>query len=75
MIYSIAEWKLREKLEKENESVPDQKRKPTKKPTMRWITNKGEQRKGKTEKGEKRTEKRRTEKKRVKKGGRKKGKR
>ena len=37
MIYSIAEWKLREKLEKENESVPDQKGKPTKKPTMRWI--------------------------------------
>jgi transposase len=37
MIYSIAEWKLREKLEKENESVPDQKGKLTKKPTMRWI--------------------------------------
>jgi transposase len=37
MIYSIAEWKLREKLEKESESVPDQKGKPTKKPTMRWI--------------------------------------
>jgi transposase len=37
MIYSIAEWKLREKLEKENESVPDQKGKPTKKPTLRWI--------------------------------------
>ena len=37
MIYSIAEWKLREKLDKENESVPDQKGKPTKKPTMRWI--------------------------------------
>lgn len=31
MIYSIAEWKLRKKLEKENESVPDQKGKPTKK--------------------------------------------
>ena len=37
MIYSIAEWKLRDKLEKENESVPNQKGKPTKKPTMRWI--------------------------------------
>jgi transposase len=37
MIYSIAEWKLRLKLEKENETVPDQKGKPTKKPTMRWI--------------------------------------
>ena len=31
MIYSIAEWKWRKKLEKENESVPDQKGKPTKK--------------------------------------------
>ena len=37
MIYSIAEWKLRMKLEEENETVPDQKGKPTKKPTMRWI--------------------------------------
>ncbi|AKB49319.1 Mobile element protein [Methanosarcina barkeri str. Wiesmoor] len=37
MIYSIAEWKLRIKLEDENETVPDQKGKPTKKSTMRWI--------------------------------------
>jgi transposase len=37
MIYSIAEWKLRLKLEEENETVPDQKGKPTKRPTMRWI--------------------------------------
>jgi transposase len=37
MIYSIAEWKLRLRLEEENETVPDQKGKPTKKPTMRWI--------------------------------------
>ena len=37
MIYSIAEWKLREKLKEENESVPNQKGKPTKIPTMRWI--------------------------------------
>jgi transposase len=37
MIYSIAEWKLRMRLEEENETVPDQKGKPTKKPTMRWI--------------------------------------
>jgi len=37
MIYSIAEWKLRTRLEEENETVPDQKRKPTKTPTMRWI--------------------------------------
>ncbi len=37
MIYSIAEWKLRLKLEEENKTVPDQKGKPTKRPTMRWI--------------------------------------
>ncbi len=37
MIYSIAEWKLRIKLEEENETVPDQKGKPTKRPTMTWI--------------------------------------
>jgi transposase len=37
MIYSVAEWKLRTKLEEENETVPDQKGKPTKRPTMRWI--------------------------------------
>ena len=37
VIYSIAEWKLRTRLEEENETVPDQKRKPTKNPTMRWI--------------------------------------
>ncbi len=37
MIYSIAEWKLRTKLEEENETVSDQKGKPTKRPTMRWI--------------------------------------
>jgi len=37
MIYAIAEWKLRIKLEEENETVPDQKGKPTKRPTMRWI--------------------------------------
>ena len=36
-IYSIAEWKLRTKLEEENETVPDQKGKPTKRPTMGWI--------------------------------------
>lgn len=37
MIYSIAEWKLRTKLEEENETVPDQKGKPTKRTTTRWI--------------------------------------
>jgi transposase len=37
MIYSVAEWKLRTKLEEVNETVPDQKGKQTKRPTMRWI--------------------------------------
>ncbi|AKB50633.1 Mobile element protein [Methanosarcina barkeri str. Wiesmoor] len=37
MISSIAEWKLRTKLQEENETVPDQKGKPTKRPTMRGI--------------------------------------
>ena len=37
MIYSIAEWKLRTKLEEQNETVPDQKGKSTKRPTMRWV--------------------------------------
>ena len=37
MIYSIAEWKLWTKLEEENETVPDQKGKPRKRPTMAWI--------------------------------------
>jgi transposase len=37
MFYSIAEWKLRTKLEQENETVPDQKGKHTKRPTMAWI--------------------------------------
>jgi transposase len=37
MIYGIAERKLREALEKGSESIPDQKNKPTKKPTMRRV--------------------------------------
>ena len=37
LIYSIAEWKLRTRLEEENETVPDQKRKPTKTPTKMDI--------------------------------------
>jgi transposase len=37
MIYGIAERKLREALEKESETIPDQKNKPTKKPTMRRV--------------------------------------
>jgi len=35
--FFATEPKLRLKLEEENETVPDQKGKPTKRPTMRWI--------------------------------------
>jgi transposase len=37
MIYGIAERKLREALEMESERIPDQRNKPTKKPTMRRV--------------------------------------
>jgi transposase len=37
MVYAIAEKKLREALEKEDETVPDQKNHPTKKPTIRRV--------------------------------------
>ncbi len=37
MVYSLAEHKLREALEKGNETIPDQKKKQTKKPTMRRV--------------------------------------
>ena len=37
LIYSFAEWKLREKLKETGQSVPNQLNKPTQRPTMRWI--------------------------------------
>ena len=37
MIYSYTEWLLRTRLKEENETVLNQKRKPTSKPTMKWI--------------------------------------
>jgi len=37
LIYAYAEWKLREKLKETGHSVPNQLKKPTKKPTMRWV--------------------------------------
>jgi transposase len=37
LIYSLAERKLRQTLKEMNATVPDQRRKPTQKPTMRWI--------------------------------------
>lgn len=37
LIYSYAEWKLRRKLKEAGQSVPNQLKKQTQKPTMRWI--------------------------------------
>lgn len=37
MVYSIAQHKLRQALEKANETVPDQLKKQTKQPTAAWI--------------------------------------
>jgi len=37
MIYSVAEWKLREKLKETGEKIPDQLKKQTQKPTLEWV--------------------------------------
>ena len=37
MIYSYTEWLLRKRLEEEKETVLNQKKKPTSKPTLKWI--------------------------------------
>ena len=37
LIYSFAEWRLREKLKETGQFVPNQLNKPTQRPTMRWI--------------------------------------
>ncbi|MDI6886928.1 MAG: IS1634 family transposase, partial [archaeon] len=37
MVYSLAEKRLRETLEREDETIPDQRKKPTKKPTMKRV--------------------------------------
>jgi transposase len=37
MVYSIAQYKLRQALEETNETVPDQLKKQTNKPTMAWV--------------------------------------
>jgi transposase len=37
LIYSFAEWKLRERLKETGLEVPDQLNKPTQRPTMRWV--------------------------------------
>lgn len=37
LVYSYAEWKLRKRLRDTGNSVPNQLKKPTQKPTMRWV--------------------------------------
>ena len=37
MVYSVAEWKLREKLKETGETIPDQVKKQTQKPTLKWV--------------------------------------
>lgn len=37
LIYSFAEWRLREKLKETGKTVPNQLNKPTQRPTMRWV--------------------------------------
>jgi transposase len=37
LIYSVAEWKLRKKLKETGETIPDQLKKQTQKPTLKWI--------------------------------------
>ncbi len=36
-LYSIAQWKLRERLKETNEFVRNQVKKPIQNPTMRWV--------------------------------------
>jgi transposase len=37
MVYSVAEWKLREKLKETGESMPNQVKKQTQNPTLKWV--------------------------------------
>ena len=37
LVYALAERQLRLALEQKNENIPDQKGKPTQKPTLRWV--------------------------------------
>ena len=37
LVYSALEYRIRQALKKEDKSVPDQKGKPTRKPTARWV--------------------------------------
>ncbi len=37
MVYGVSEYELRQSLQTTGDSVPDQKRKPTQKPSMKWV--------------------------------------
>jgi transposase len=37
MVYSVAEWKLRERLRETGETIPNQIKKQTQKPTLKWV--------------------------------------
>ncbi len=37
MIYSIAEWLIRKRMQEAGETVPNQLKKPTQRPTFKWI--------------------------------------
>jgi len=37
LVYTIAEWKIRRELARLGESIPNQKGKPTQRPTMKWV--------------------------------------
>lgn len=37
LIYGLTQYRLRDALKRHNEVLPDQKRKPTKRPTLLWI--------------------------------------
>jgi transposase len=37
MVYSVAEWKLRERLKETGETIPNQVKKQTQKPTLKWT--------------------------------------
>ena len=37
LVYSFAEWLIRKGLKETRQSIPDQKGKPTQKPTLKWI--------------------------------------
>jgi len=37
MVYSVAEWKLRERLKETGETILDQVKKQTQKPTLKWV--------------------------------------